>query len=627
MVSRQRRWAAVLLGVVLSLPATALGQPQAPQVPQAAPPSQIVALVEELAGLFPRVDGDVIEVQGAEVTVSLGRRDGMNPGLELSLYRPGRELKHPRTGQVLGRTEEALGRLRLREVFENYSVGTTAPGSRVAAGDRARITAGRIVLTIVPFVDRVNRQLAEGAAHELFEALNRTGRFRATWGDQVATWLAGQGVTAEEFLRGARVAEAARQFKAEYLLGLHFRTVERKPYMEARLFAPGQPEALLSNAFFVPPSLRRTAERGFSTGGAEKAPQQIVRQRSLLQRLLSGESEPTTYSSAEGAIPLREVARFPFVIRAFDVAVQPSDGIARVVLTDGSKIYLYRLSEAKLEPEWTYPVPTFGTVISVQLADPDGDGTLEVVVNRHHFSSQHSFGMVGFILGLRNGKPASLADDIDSILVAVDDTGAGVRRTLWSQRYDREKFFTAGDVTRVELRGGKLVGTGPARVPAEFRATGVTMANINGKTGPRVVAFVDAFRRLRLAIDREELWRSSTGVGGGGLKLEVNLPSSTGVRSAFFFTEPNPVAVDLDGDGVDEIVVPQNVIQDGLLAVIYRGPAGYRLQSVNSGFEGQIVGLGAIPGERPTLVAAVVRTRNFLGTEGETQIIITTNTE
>ncbi len=94
--------------------------------------------------------------------------------------------------------------------------------------------------------------------------------------------------------------------------------------------------------------------------------------------------------------------------------------------------------------------------------------------------------------------------------------------------------------------------------------------------------------------------------------------------------EPAPLAVDLEGDGIDEIVVPQNVVKDGLLAVVFKGLAGFRLQSVNMGFEGGITALGAIKTEdntQPTLVASVVRFSNFFKTSGETQIIMTTAQE
>jgi hypothetical protein len=115
-------------------------------------------------------------------------------------------------------------------------------------------------------------------------------------------------------------------------------------------------------------------------------------------------------------------------------------------------------------------------------------------------------------------------------------------------------------------------------------------------------------------------------VGGGGyLKLELVRYIIRDGMSKFFSMEPTPLAVDLDGDGVEEVVVPQNQIP-GYLAVVFRGPAGVRFQQVNSGFEGTITGLGAIRGEDkepPTLLSCVVRFSGLLKTSGESQIIMT----
>lgn len=589
--------------------------------------SPLSVLVTEVLALFPKVDGDVIEVRGSEVTVALGKREGVQPGIELALYRPGRELRHPKTREVLGHTEQALGRMRITQAFEAYSVGTLFGGRGVVAGDRARISAGPIPLTLVSLVDRVSRSLAETATQELFDALNKSGRFRVTWGDQVTALLSQERVRPDDFLAGERVPEIAGRLKIDYLLALRFRVVDKKPFVDVRLFTPSQRDPLLTTALFVPSSLKPAPQQaGFSAGGEQRG-RKTVKERSLLARLLGGETEPLAYSSAEGTIPLRELARFPFAVRGFDVAVAPSDGVARLAVSDGDKIYLYRIAEEKLEPEWTYPVRAFGTIFSIQLADLDGDGVLEVIVGRHHYAATHTVGMVGFILGTRSGRPHVLVDDVDAILLAVDETGAGVKRALWSQRYDRATFFTPGKFTRVQLKDGKLVPAGVPRVPDDLRAMAATFARASGKTGPRVLAYIDSFRRLKVAVESEELWRSSTLVGGGGVKLEAVVPESADRRSAFFFIEPMPLAVDLDNDGVEEIIVPQNLPQPGLLAVVYRGPTGFRIQSINSGFEGTILGIGAIPGERPTLVAAVAHYKDALQRSGETQIIVTVPTD
>ncbi|HEX5814034.1 MAG TPA: VCBS repeat-containing protein [Methylomirabilota bacterium] len=589
------------------------------------PSAPLLAIADQVAALFPRVSGHVLEVQGSTVTLSIGKRDGMQPGLEMLLIREGRELRHPKTGEILGRVEKPVGRVRVEQVFEAYSTGSVPAGTEPAAGDVARISAGKQRVTVVALVSGVRETIVEAAITEIVDALNRTGRFQVSMGDAVGVWAAQRGITPEQVLEGRGLAEAAERFRLEHVLALHFSTVQRRPFVEARFMSLPRTTALMTSTAFVPPSVRVSRGQRFSAGG-DRNPNQ-PRQRSLLARILGGELEAGSYSSGENSIPLREIGKFGFAVLSMDVSVAPRDQVPRLVLTDGDRIWLYRVVERALEPEWTYDnrFSRPGRIMSVQLADLDGDGVFEVVANRFHPDTQIL--LTSFILGVRDGKPVEIASDTSQFLYAVDADGSGVKKTLWGQAFSRETFFRSGHAERRVLKGDTLVSDGMVRVPATFRATGATMANIAGKPpGPRSLVFVDEHNRLRIAIDSEETFRSSTPVGGGShLKMELfKMPTERGGRSEFYYFQPTPLAVDLDGDGLDEVVVPQNQL-DGHLAIVFRGPAGYRLQSVNSGFEGTITALGVIPGDNPpTLIAAVVRFSNFLKSAGETQIIMTT---
>jgi hypothetical protein len=159
---------------------------------------------------------------------------------------------------------------------------------------------------------------------------------------------------------------------------------------------------------------------------------------------------------------------------------------------------------------------------------------------------------------------------------------------------------------------------------------GATFSNVNGKDATRALAFIDEFNRLQITVEGEDIWRSGTAVGGGATTIEQIVPgggkSSGGARSSFYKIEPNPLALDLDGDGIDEILVPQNIVKEGLLAIVFKGPAGFRLQSIDTGFEGIITALGGFKTDdatQPTIIATVVRFKNFLKTSGETQVIMT----
>ena len=604
---------ALLLAVAIVLPVSA----------QQAPAS-LGVLVDQVLALFPKVDGEIIEAQGQAVTLSLGRRDGIISGLELSLYREGRELYHPKTKELLGRAEEALGRMVIKDVFEAYSTGTVTQGNGVRAGDKARVSAGKIKLTVVPLADGVKDGLVEAAMHELIEGLARSGRFQIGMGDGVAVALTEQGLKREEILEGKGLAGVSGRFKLENVLVVELKRVQKKPFMDVRLFSfPGGSQQL-STAMFLPASIKAPVKGDFSGSGQTRQSQTAVPVRSLLVRLLSGELDAGTYSTGEGSIPLKEVAKFPFVVTSLDVAVAPVDKIARLVITDGERVFLYRLVDRVLEAEWTYKPDARGRIFSVQLADLDNDGVLEVVANRYH--PNPGILLTSFLLTTRDRRPTVLAEDIDQILIAVDPdgTGDGVKKTLWAQPFEQSGFWKKGAVERVAIRGGKLVSDGRVRVATTFRATGATYSNIAGK-GTRALAFVDEYSRVRVTLDTEDAWRSSTPVGGGIPKLEVMTLIERGGRSYLYQPEPMPLAVDLDGDGVEEVVVVQNQVP-GRLGVVFKGPAGYRFQSVNSGFEGTVTGLGAITNEggTPTLVVSVVRYYGMLSSAGETQIIMTT---
>ena len=596
-------------------PADTPGSAPGPTVP-------MTVLADQLVDLFPKVEGDVLEVQEGTLTLGVGRKDGARRGLDLALFREGREIKHPKTGQLLGRSEMALGHVTLTEIEEQFSRGTATATVPIVAGDRFRLSSGKIRLTLLPLAGGARDNLIEATTQELVERLNGSGRFVVSMGDSINPYLAQEGIKADEFLDGKGVKEAAARFKVENLLVLHFKRVQNRPFMEVRFFSlPGR-DALVSTAFFVPPSIRTAADKDRFSSAVRDVNRPQAKPRSLLSRLLGGDLEAGSFSTGENSIPLREVARFAFPVLAMDISVQPKDKVPRVAVSDGEKVYQYRLVNQKFEPEWSFAVGTLGRVMSIQLVDLDGDGIFEVVANRYH----NKAGLNSFVITAKDGKPKFLADNLEMFLFGLDAKNEGHKQTLWAQRYNSDNFFTPGQAEQVVIKKGGIVVEKPVRVPTSFRPMGAVFSNIHGKD-TRALAHIDAFNRLQISLDGEDVWRSSTTVGGGYIKMELVIERGRqGSQSKFYKIEPTPLSVDLDGDGIEELVIPQNQIREGLLAVVFKGPAGYRLQSIESGFEGGITALGAYRTEdsnQPTLVAAVVRFSSFFSSAGETQIIMT----
>ena len=585
----------------------------------------MTALVEQLLDLFPKFQGEVLEAQGDTLTLGAGVRAGARVGLEVEVYREGREIKHPRTGEILGRAEDVLGTARITQAQETLSVAQAPAGLQIKPGDRFRVSSAKVKIVLLPLLGSLRETLVETATQEMVERLASTGRFQVTMGDSINVYLAQQRITASDFLGGKGVREASQQFKADNILAVYFTRAQGKPFMDVRFFSAPRPDPAVTTSFFVPPSTLRAANPGprFSQGGPANPPQ--ARPRTLLQRLLGGQMEAGSYSTGENSLPLREVAKFNFPVLAMDIAVAPADKLPHMVVSDGDQIYMYRIVNQKVEPEWTKSVRSLGKVFSLQLADLNGDGQLEVIGNRY----APRVGLNAFVLETKDGKPSFAIEYVTDFLFAVDLKGEGVKQTLWMQRYSPEDFFTLGQADQMTLKDGKLTTDKTVRVPGTFRPMGAAFSNVMGKD-TRSLALIDEFNRLQIVNEGEELWRSSTQVGGSYQTVELvgAVRSSRMDRSKFFKMEPTPLAVDLDGDGIDELIVPQNLVREGLLAVVFKGPAGFRLQSINSGFEGGITCLGAFKTEdssQPTIIASVVRfnglVKSFGG--GETQIIMT----
>jgi hypothetical protein len=217
-----------------------------------------------------------------------------------------------------------------------------------------------------------------------------------------------------------------------------------------------------------------------------------------------------------------------------------------------------------------------------------------------------------------------IVNDLPMMLLAVDENGEGVNRTLFTQKYSDQTFWTKGAVTRYILKDRDVAAAGTVHVDHDFRVAGAAFSNIGGKD-LRVLAFVDEGQRLKLVAGGQEVWRSQTTVGGGLAQARLQIAMHMTFVDKYFKIEPNPLPVDLDGDGTQEIVVPINADDAGRMAVVFKGPVGYRVQVVSSGFEGMVTGLGAIPGDgNPSLIATVVkRTGVFFKTGGDTQLIMT----
>ncbi|MBI2461191.1 MAG: hypothetical protein HYV61_06840 [Candidatus Rokubacteria bacterium] len=237
----------------------------------------------------------------------------------------------------------------------------------------------------------------------------------------------------------------------------------------------------------------------------------------------------------------------------------------------------------------------------------EGPDRLAVAVNR----SLPGVGPASLILAAPPAPVRPLVDGIPAILLAVDEDGDGVKETLWGQGSEAGRL-AAGRVVRYRYQEGRLTPEGAVEVPAGFRATGAVLASLT-KGGGRELVYIDADRRLVVARGRIELWRSPVRVGGGGPGVEA--------------PEPNLFARDLDGDGVEEVLVPRNLAAGqgftaGEVVILRRQEDELTLETLGPQFDGVVSGVAVLGRTPPSLLVAVAKRADPRGGGGESRIFL-----
>ena len=589
-------------------------------------------VADQLAQRFPYLRGEVADVQGQQLYLSLGSRNQVLEGMRLSVFREGRELTSPTTGEVLGRLEEDLGTITVTQVAESYAVATledTTGSVRVRAGDKVRITAGRLSLALIPAMDQTEegRTLA-ALAHAVRRALNAGGRFNVVPEARLTIWLSEKGVPYGVVLTPEVMAEAGHALGVTYIAQLALLGAGDAMAVELRLFAPSWPQSPVTTAVAMvrdtamtpplPPSPlvpQSSVTVSASAATPESSPVEAVRadRDATMKSLLN--TDP--FILEESYTPL---SRFPTELRGFDAADIDGDGLSELVMLSDAKVLIYRVHENQLISVASYSDRRPGSLLSAQFVRLGGGQVPGVVVNRY---SPRRKGMDSFILALQGNKLVRQQRGVSDILLAVDTDGDGLNESVWGQAFDKEDFFWAGRVRRYDVRKGRLKRQHKLSVPGGFRATGAALAQLR-VSGDRQLVFVDDLHNLQVYDGTSRLWKSRTNVGGGYVFARMDIQYSPRIIDhAQFDFEAIPAVADFDGDGIDEVLVPQNQSRLGVLsnlnlysgghvAMMRKTPQGFTLTPISPRFDGVVSGVVVLKGRTPGILVAISKREGVL---------------
>lgn len=559
-------------------------------------------LSSEMVDLFPKVEGDVVKVTGNQVFITLGAPDNIREGMELALFRKGDEFKHPLTGAVLGRYEEDLGVLIIQQVSESYSSGTVRPAKpnvTARAGDKARITKGKIPLALLPLRGDLPEWVSRDEVLERLRlSLEQTGRFQVTAADNIRVYLAEKGLKPDEPLSENALRRMAQDQRVTYAVMPRTRQIGNETALEVSLTGLTHQSTLMTSSAMLaePESMVRAPAPDSPRGGGPEVRSGLFKEPRKL---------PPAYrldlSTLDLGKTMKEIIALPFITTSMDVCGIIAAASEDIIVTDGKKVLVYQLTGEQVEFVDEYIPSVASRLLTVQCADLDKNPGQEIIVNQYINNAFDTS-----ILTYRNGHLQVLQEHIDVLLVALDTNGDGINDTVWGQPYDLDDFFATGRATLYAVDNGRLQRQGRVQVPKVFRATGVAMADLSGD-GRRDVVMIDDSHQMRVFRGQQQLYRTSDRVGGSYSVAEVMRRTTGGVTHAFpYFMEPWMAVADLDGNGREDVIVPRNqrtlggvfsnvnIFGGGDVAVLSYSDFGYSVTAITPQFDGVVSGVAIL---------------------------------
>ncbi len=484
--------------------------------------TSIDQLAAEIASYFPKVQGEVTAVKGDRLTIALGTKDGLLPGVELTLWRAGKEILHPVTGAVIGHSEDKVGSAEVLSLSETSS--TAIVRDRLLEpkpGDKARITPKKISLAILPV--RADRPEIMKA---LADRLNDLGRFTLLDDEKVAAFLRDR-----KHRDNSLVREMSKAFNLDVIAAVGIYPAEGgKLLVTARLFYADEARPL-----------------------------------DTIVAMLDLQSKKNTFADvkpffAPMAVEKSSITELPFDAQLFATGDLDGNGSLEYVFSDGARLHVYQQSATGWHEEWAEPAVSGGgdiQHINLDVADINGDGKAEIFV-----TEMVNGKVVSYVVEYREGVYQRIAD-VPGFLRVMNYPGMG--KILIGQDYDPRSFFS-GPPRQYLWTDGKYMLGSDLSLPNGVGLYGFVFANV-GETSPLLMVLDEKDHVVVYSKDNR-IWRSEEAYPTVGIKVSKPATDAAGaISESVALAEKSQkvrvagrvLALDMNGDGKDEIVLVKNI--------------------------------------------------------------------
>jgi TolB-like protein len=518
---------------------------------EAAYGSAAAEIAERIGAAFPKVSGQVIGLEQERIILDLGAKDAVIPGLELQVYREGQEFKHPYTGQVLGRLDRDVGRVRVLDVQPNFSVAEIiqqATGTMVQQGDKVRVTAARVIVAL-PNVDvsDVAGTNTRSVTRDLTNALIKTNRFEVMADQRIRAALAEEKLGANEQLTDPAVLQVLwKRLRVTAVLIGKLSLLEKAVRWDVQVVSTVRGDTItLAGA-----EVKGAAPKVASTSTSARP----------------GGSFAGTEAPRIDQIALRS-HEVPFKGRAMAAGEFTGDGTVKLAMSDGQGVFIYDVDRNGIKQVAAIPGLTSDNVIGLDAADINGNGVAEIFVTSYTTSELAGFNQLrSYVLEYQNGKYVKIWQDVALHFRVME--GRGGKLELYAQAAGDDKPFD-GPVRRYIWQGSRYVPGDAVALPKAFpNLFGCTLADLDGDGAPEILV-LDHLDYLRV-FDRSggEIYRTSDRFGGTESFIEYDPQragenSRSGIQRKQYLLQGRMFFQDIMGNGKKQLVVPRNTPSTG----------------------------------------------------------------
>lgn len=507
-----------------------------------------VDTIERMAGEvikhYPRAEGLVTSSDEKTVTVGIGAADGLKPGMQLYLFRPGKLIKHPVTKAVLGNMDVSLGSIVLTQVGEKDSTGDLKDlfVTRIIPGDTARTTDKKSKLLVGVHGKEYNELVLD----RLLNILRSSGRFELT----------GPVELPKEIPLGA---DTARQLVAENgsdsLLALSTSPTKKPNRIAASLTLYG-------------------ADGGTSEKqeGLLDSTSDVYAEKVMDYDIVRGEHRDFFH-----------LENLPYRAKHLAAGNIAGEGKTEFAISDGHAIIIYRLEDGVLKEFWREDAPTGNEHLDVECADMNHNGRDEVYVTNFNAGVASSY-----VIEHDGSRYQKIADTVQLLFRVLDVPGSG--KALIATTVGKDAPYS-GIIDEYKWKDGSLVNAGRFPLPGRIKDPyGFVLADLvpakkgaapeKGPLAGLEIVWVDDSDHVQVLSSKgKRLWKSPERYGGYDSFFEVDKKNLALANVDNRGKVKGKLIIRKGPEGVTEIVLTRNIPTTNMLrrVKLYSGAEIYSM--------------------------------------------------